>query len=499
MNKKNFGGKLILRNGLITALSVITAILIAFFSYAVIGLLPSSMRKFDMRQKKITEPSETAREYINSVSEETTIYVISTAGNEDTLIVSFLERIAELSGKIKLSFVDPAVEPSFISKYSKTDLEDNSLIVVSDKRSKVVRNYDMYVFSVYDNSSGKELGQYLYDDFYVMLRNYSAYFTEGVYSYDQMFNGENAVLSAIDYATTDMIPTVLTLSGHGELSVTEQLLSSLRLDNIACDNLIITPDTNGSDINAECIIINSPTSDISENELSVLCKYADSGGNIILLTSYEALDLKDLMKLGEKFGLSGKNGYIYENDPEKHFGNSSMILPDCSSASTYLNLGSYVAAIVSAHPITVKEDDSLSVSYVRLFTTSETSRFKDKNDENTKEDDSDPEGSYCTGIVAATAVSKFAWISSPYFTDSSVNSYVNGGNNIYFVSLCEKLCNKTISLSIESKSMVEDLLVITRAQAIFWTFIIVIIVPSSVLLVGIFVTRRRKHKSVGTK
>ena len=35
-DKKNFGGRLILRNGLITALSVITAILIAFFAAAVI-------------------------------------------------------------------------------------------------------------------------------------------------------------------------------------------------------------------------------------------------------------------------------------------------------------------------------------------------------------------------------------------------------------------------------------------------------------------------------
>lgn len=482
----------ILKSGIITAACALLAASICVLVYTLSGLLPVSVRKIDLSRHKTTELSDEALNFIDGISDNIEIYLISETGKEDTLITSFIERVTEASDKIKLDTVDPAVQPSFVSKYSDTDLDDNSLIVVSKKRSKIIECYDLYTFTVYDESDN-ELGEYRYEDFYTMLQNYSSYFSAGYYTYTQQFDGENTLLSAIDYVTSDVLPTVYALTGHGEQSISEGLISSLSIDNIDCETLILTGNMEEITDKSRCIIINSPSSDISSSELSLLNNYLDGGGNIILLTSAEAVEFTNLMSLTERYGLVGTNGYVYEENAENYFGYSDIILPNCASASAYLNLGLYSAALVSAHPITISEEENeVNASYVTLFTTSDTARFKESNDNDTVQNDNDSVGQYTVGVVATTSKSSFIWISSSYFIESSVNSYVNGNNYIYFVSLCEKLCGKTKSLSIESKAMVEDSLVLNQAQAIFWTGILVVIIPVAVIIIGVFVTVKRR-------
>lgn len=492
-NKNYQGAGRLLKNGAITAISALLAMIIVALSLALVGLLPTSVRKIDLSGKKVTELSDDANGYIDRIDTDVTIYLVSEVGKEDTVIKSFLERINERSDSITLQFVDPVLEPSLITKYSDKSLEDNSLIVTSDKRSKVIGCYDLYTFSVTDESEGKELGVYRYEDFFTLLQTYSAYFTSGYYSYTQEFDGENVLLSAIDYVTTDTLPTAYALSGHGEAAIEGGLLSALSLDNVDLKSLILTPDSKDLLMVAGCVIINSPTSDISELELSILREYMSDKGSIILTTSPYAAKFENLMSLTADYGLYGKCGYVYEEDAENYFGYKDMLLPDCASASAYLNLGSYAASLVTAHPIIISDEEPSGISYVTLFKTSESSRFSAQDDAN-NESAEDPSGSYTLGVVASDASSSLVWISSSYFTESSVNSYVNGGNNIFFVAICERLCGKLRSLSIESKAMVEDSLVINSAQAIFWSGIFVGVIPLSVILIGVFVTLRRKRR-----
>lgn len=482
------------KNGSVTAVSAILAVILLALIVGLVGLLPVSIRKLDLSGKKVTNLSDEAKDYIKKIDTDIEVCLISETGNEDTVIKSFLERIDEASDKITLSGVDPVLDPTFTTKYSDTELDDNSVIVISDRRAKVIGSYDLYTFTVTDESQNEVLGVYRYEEFYTLLTNYSAYFTAGYYSYTQSFDGENILLSAIDYVTSDSLPTALALSGHGESEISAALLSSLSLDNVETKSLILTSDSEKELSGAGCVIINSPTTDISTSELSMLKSYLSQGGSVILTTSADATKLENLMALAADYGLIGKSGYVYEEDAENYFGYKDMILPNATSASSYLDLGSYAAALVSAHPIVISEDSSGGVSYVKLFTSSDTSKFHSSDDEGADDEEvEDASGSYTLGIVASTDNSKFIWISSPYFTDSSVNSYVNGGNNVFFVALCEKLCGKLRSLSIESKAMVEDSLVINQAGAIFWTGILVVVIPCTVIFIGIFVSVRRKR------
>ena len=75
------------------------------------------------------------------------------------------------------------MNPSFTSQYSSDEVASNSVIAVSDKRSKVIPYSDLYESSV----------------------NYQTYSMETT-----GFDGEGQITSAIAYVTTDDLPVLYT-------------------------------------------------------------------------------------------------------------------------------------------------------------------------------------------------------------------------------------------------------------------------------------------------
>lgn len=489
-----------IRLGTLSLLTATLAIVLAVLIYLLIGLLPVSIRKSDLTTKKVTELSNVSKDYLTSVEEEITVRLVAVAGQEDPTLMSFLERVDECSDRLNVLTVDPAVHPGVIANYSNTDLPDNSLIVSSDKRYKVLMNYDLYLFSVYDEQNQTSLGEYTYSDFYTLLTNYSAYFTAGLYSYEQLFSGENAIVSAVDYVTSDSLPTVYTLGSHGEYALPDGLLSALSMDNIEVKELTLGASASVPG-DADCILIHAPATDLSDRELELLSDYLEKGGNLMLITDYRAVKLENLSSLLSNYGLSGSYGYLYESSADSYLSYEDLILANSDSAGSYLGLGSYAAAFVDAHPIYFPEDSEeipdRPIAYVSLFQTSESGKLHLLTEGETEggTDSTDGTGCYNMGVLATTDSSHIVWISSSYFLSSEINSTVAGGNYVYFVALLEKICNKPDSLSIASKAMVEDSLIINTAQAIFWTVILVVLVPIAVLTVGITVSLKRRHRS----
>jgi ABC-2 type transport system permease protein len=90
-----------------------------------------------------------------NVDEKITIYLWAQSGSEDAQIKEFLSRYSELNPNIIIDYVDPAYNPTFISQYIGADGKEpssNSLVVVSDKRFKVVDYYNIYQYD-YDQDT----------------------------------------------------------------------------------------------------------------------------------------------------------------------------------------------------------------------------------------------------------------------------------------------------------------------------------------------------------
>lgn len=74
-------------------------------------------------------------------------------------IDSMLERYKDLSGHIRVKYVNPKSKPYFYKDYTDNAPTSNSLIVVSDKRSKVIDYYD-----IYDYQSNMDYSTYSYNN-----------------------------------------------------------------------------------------------------------------------------------------------------------------------------------------------------------------------------------------------------------------------------------------------------------------------------------------------
>ena len=79
------------------------------------------------------------------------------------------------------------------------------------------------------------------------------------------FDGEGQIDSAISYVTSEDLPVLYTLDGHGEKELDSTLQEDIQKANIDIKSLNLITEEKVPDDTA-CLLINAPTSDISESD-----------------------------------------------------------------------------------------------------------------------------------------------------------------------------------------------------------------------------------------
>ncbi|MBQ8287702.1 MAG: Gldg family protein [Clostridia bacterium] len=495
---------------------ILTAlVLIAIFLLnLLIQMLPASITIFDLTSQKITEISDITREYVSQMKNDVVLYRICVTGNEDQALVQLMEHYDELSEHISVVAVDPAVYPRFTSAYTDKDLSDNSIIVSSDKRSKALDFNDLLLYNIYaiseDGSSYVLQSQMTYADFLIFYETYADVFTTGDYTYQTLFIGEDAITSALDYVTSDVLPKVYLTTGHGESAFPESLYNYLSLDNIDYGSYSSLTDPVPED--ADCILLYAPTQDFTEEETKRLRDYLLSGGNLMLFTSYATLELPNLLALMSEFGMDASDRLVLEGDSEHYQGSGYFLYPNTDGARNHFSIASYNLLAPYSHSISMGESEH-TMTYTPLFTTTAKARLEDveasENEESANDGENasvdfegedaseDTTGSYDVGALVTLAgenAGHLCWFGTPQILDSDFNSASGGGNYTYFLAILENLCEKNYSLVIESKVLDEDVLVLSDFQVGFWGIVLIVVIPLSVLGIGLVVHMRRKYR-----
>ncbi len=480
-------------------LSALTVILVILLNLLV-SLLPARWSKFDMTAQKLTVLSDVTRDYVKTLEEEVTLHFICVTGNEDESVRTLLERYGELSGKLQVESVDPAVRPSFIPSYTDRTLSDNSIIVESAKRSKVLDYTDLLIYTVYYTEDGSDyslVGEMLHDDFTTFYETYADYFSYGYYAYDARFAGESAITSAIDYVTGNVLPKIYVLTGHGETELPSSLISYLSLDNIDCEAFAL-PTADALPDDADCLVLNAPQTDLTEQETALLRDYLAASGNLILLTDNESLKLTVLMELIKEFGMEAASGLLKETKSMNYYSYPYFLLPNTESARQLYGLTGYSLIMPYSHPISMTDSD-YTLTYTSLFRTSASAileKYESEETEDGTDTSSELPAQYDVGALVTLSSSRgnghICWLGSPMLLESDYNSAVSGGNYTYFIAILESMCEKTNSLAIDSKAMTEDSLVLSTGQVSFWAIVIIGLIPLACLIIGIVIRERRR-------
>lgn len=433
--------------------------------------LPPKYTVFDVTSNKLYSLTDETRDMILALDEDINIYVLVNEEQADSLLDTTLQNYAGLNSHIKVSYVDPAINPKFFTQYTSSSVTYNSVIVEGSKRSKVIDYSSIYETEI----------------------DYSTY-SSNVTGYD----GEGQLTSAISYVTTDDMPKIYLLEGHGETSLDSPFLSAIEKENVDYETINLVNYDNVPD-DAQCVIINSPTEDLSEDDTEKMLNYMNNGGDVLLISSYTGKELTNFCNLLEFYGVSVSQGLIIEADKNYYYGRSPFyLLPDITydsiTASAY-DSGSYVF-VPEAQGLTTSEKDDTEVT--TLLTTSDNSYVRNDPAGSTSYDkkEGDVDGPFAVGLKCVKTVgeekSTAIIYSSKYLFTESADSIVAGTNSKLFSGSLGNLVEHESNVSIPVKNYELSYLVLTENNIILISLITVIVIPFAFLISGFIVWFRRR-------
>lgn len=471
---KNINKKYLKNGSYSMAISAIFIVIVVVINL-IVGELPSKYTKLDITEEQIYSIGEQTKSFLKDLRKDVTIYQIAQSGSEDETISSLLEKYADESKHIKVVKKDPVVNPKFVSEYTSDNISSNSLIVVCDDRNKVVDYNNLYETSVDYNT----------------------------YSYNTTgFDGEGQITSAIAYVTSEDLPVLYNLEGHGEQDLDAVIKEDIEKSNIEIKSLNLLTEE-GIPEDADCLLINSPATDISGEEKEAVLTYLENGGKAMIFSDYTEKSMENFDALLENYGVSRTEGIVFEGDTSHY----AMQIPyylvptvnHVDAVSNAASSGYYVLAPY-AQGIQKSEDLRDTVTIESLLSTSDSAYAKtNMNSDTLEKEENDITGPFDIGVSITENVdddktTQIIYYSTSYLMDNQANQMVSGGNEQLVMESLNWMCSSddTAAISIPSKSLEVSFLTLTAYDASFWKICVIGLIPGFFLVVGFMVWLKRR-------
>lgn len=470
--KKMFGHRFIA--GSWSAFAAVIVIVIAVVVNMIVSGLPVSATQIDMTSDSIYSLSDQTKRIAKSLDKDVTLYLLASSGSEDSSILRFLNHYADLSSHIRVETVDPNEQPTFLNAYEleTSRLYQNSVIVDSDGRYRLVS----------------------YDEIYVT--DYSMDYYSYSYETTTTFAGENAITNAIHYVTSENLPKVYVLSGHGEQELSGDVTDMIKQDNMEYESLsLLSLEAVPED--AAAVLINAPSSDLGDDETELLIAYLENGGSVVLLTDYiESGKMTNLLKVTEAMGLTAESGIIIEGDQRMCIARyPHYILPEVSSheITDAINENGYYILTPIAQPIVETADETAEITWLLTTSSSAYAKQAGLNMQTTAKEEGDTDGPFHVGAISEKG-GKLIWFSSGSMLEENVDRTVAGANSNLLLNALNWMSGQEESISIRAKSMDEETLTVPASSSRFWSVVMIGVIPAALIGIGITIYIRRKRR-----
>ena len=358
---------------------IVGSIAVAVILNLIVAELPSRYTVFDLTANKLYSLTDDTKELVGNIGEDVTIYVLANENQADSTLANTLDSYEGLSSHIKVTYVDPAVNPKFYTKYTDGSISSNSVIVESSKRSRVVD----------------------YNDLYVTEFDYSTY-SQNVTGYD----AEGQITSAISYVLSENMPKIYMVTGHGELELDSTFTDIIQKANIDTETINLM-DYDAVPEDAAAVFVNAPTEDFSSDDAEKILTYLNNGGDIFINTTYTGKDMPNFDKLLDFYGVQASRGLIIETAQNSYYQDPFYLLPsieyDTITSDIYSGNSYIFAPYCQGLTYTEKED----VEVNPLLASSEKSYVRDDIENSTSYDkqDGDVDGPFYIGLSCTAQVS----------------------------------------------------------------------------------------------
>ena len=399
-----------------------------------LSFLPDSYVQEDLTANQLYSISSQSKVMLSSLEEDITIYWVVASGEEDEYVEKLLHNYEDYSSRVTVEKKDPDLNPDFTNNYTDETIYNNSVIVECGDKYRYISYQDMY-----ETSS---------------MSYYS------MYSSADEFAGESLITSAISYCTTEELPVIHILEGHGEAELTESFQEALERDNLETETLsLLNSETVPEEVS--CILVNAPSTDISETERDMLLDFMERGGRVLIISgTAEEEQLPNLKSVMENYGISVLEGVVVEENTDNYvYGNPVLLMPEMNSSDITdpLMEDNYQVVVPVSKALDVSEA-SEDVTVTSLLESSEESFLKDEGyDIETYEQE---EGDVQGPLTLAALVTKdleddqqmqLVWIASSMMLEEAYNAYSSDANEDFILNVLEMMCEKDDSISVRSR------------------------------------------------
>ena len=447
--------------------------------------LPGKYTKIDTSDSSYYSIGDLTKNIVGSL--ETDVSVSVMASEEDarsdailSILMEMLDRYQALSDHLKVSYVDPALNPTFASDNDADSASKGSLIVKSDKRSTVVS----------------------YSDLYQVDYDYSSYYTTGSTSSTQSYDGESAVTSAIDYVVSDTLPVLYSLTGHGEGSLPASVEKQVSRMNIEMKELnLLTAGEIPEDAN--CLLIYCPTKDLSEEEAEKILAYLKDGGSALIIPALTGEAHPNFDQIYNEYGMSLTNSLVLEGSTEHYYQSPIYVVPEVESHTITSPITEQNISVLlgGAQGLTISSDIRSSLTVSPLLSTSDEAYAKALSGgkvSTTEREEADAAGPFYLGAAATETVgektSHLVVISSEVLLSEDIIERFTVSNADLFLNSLSWMCEHESTISISPKSMDINTLTMTESQSRFWMILTMGVIPVALIGggIGVWVWRRKK-------
>lgn len=476
---------------LLTALFITAVVLVNIVLSAITDRFPLYL---DVTSNSSYQLQQETKDYLANVNKPVSIYILQKetdfeSGNSSNYKYfvqanKLLHAIESSSDNIELHYIDLTAEPTFTTPYPQVDWTQNHIALVSS--GDLYRAVDLTDMFTFDQE------QYYYYGYTIITQQ----------------NVEQAMLTAIMNVTTEDKTKVTVLTGQGEQDLTA---FTTLLENNAYEVEQVSLLSGSISDDSEYVIIYDPAVDIDENIYTTLSEWLDNDGkyghNLIYFPNdqYEPDTFANLNALLADYGMEVQYGYIYENDDNYVVPgmNHYLSIFDYSEDTAYtddLRNASIPVVMNLTMPITIT-DDTLAAP---LLKSSENSFLLPKDLEEEEAAKFDPQYMSLNGAAigkhndgteesknsSVVVIGSYEAITTNYLSITSYN------NAAYFVNLLNTLSDREdASVIIEGKDPSANELGVTSLSDITFASILVrFVIPIAVLIAGIIIWIRRRHK-----
>lgn len=458
-----------IRRGVFNSSFVVIGIAIAVAVNVFANQLPEKVKNVDLTTQNLYTLTEDSVNLVKNLKQDVTLYVLSNEKSADDTVVRSLENYADESSHIKVEYVDPAVSPNFYASYTDTAPSDGSIIVVSGDTSKVVDANDLYEYSV----------------------DYSTY-TQTKSAYD----GEGQLTSAISYVTSEDMPKVYVITGHGETTLDDSFKSALEKMNISVEEITLLQEKAIPE-DAAGIIINGPTSDFSADDAAKVSDYLAGGGKAVITTSYsKTAETPNFDGILAAYDISVTEGLVMDSDQSHYYQYPFYLLPDVASTDQTSKVDNYVF-MAYAQAISNTGEHPDTITWTDLLTTSENAYVKTDiaNIKTFEKESGDQTGSFsvAANVTDSETGANITIVGSSLAFTSDADSMVSGQNLALFKGITSSFAGTDSAVSIDAKQYTYSTLSVNQSVAIMSETLLVMVLPVALIVVGIVIWYRRRR------